>query len=53
MDGDRAGADCGSSTMVILRETYSQSRLHDEWVSVYREGREHFRALYPALRAVQ
>jgi xylulokinase len=25
----------------------------DEWVEVYRAGRERFRALYPALRAVQ
>jgi xylulokinase len=25
----------------------------DEWVEVYQEGRERFRALYPAIRAVQ
>jgi hypothetical protein len=24
----------------------------DEWVSVYRSGRERFQALYPALRAL-
>ena len=27
--------------------------LVDEWVEVYRERREHFRALYPALRQIR